>query len=59
MFLSFFGAFKPSKKLHKGVVMIWQAVVWVIWKTKNDDIFVLKSHDIQEMVEKIKRVSWQ
>ncbi|PNY13366.1 ribonuclease H [Trifolium pratense] len=30
MFLPFFRAFKSSKKVHKGIVMLWQAVVWVI-----------------------------
>jgi hypothetical protein len=59
MFLSFFRALKPSKKAHKGIVMMWQVVVWVIWKIRNDVIFAQKPHDIHDVVEKIKRLSWQ
>jgi hypothetical protein len=57
MFLSFFHALKPSKKVQKGVVMLWQVVVWVIWKTMNDTIFAQKTHDIHKVVEKIKRLT--
>jgi hypothetical protein len=59
MFLSFFHSLKPSKKVQKEVVMLWQVVVWVIWKTRNVAIFSRKTHGIHEVVEKIKRLSWQ
>jgi hypothetical protein len=58
MFLSFFGALKVAKKSRKGVVMLWQAVVWGIWRARNDVIFSQKPHVFQEVVEKIKRMSW-
>jgi hypothetical protein len=56
MFLSFFGAFKVAKKRHKGIVMLWQAVIWLIWRVRNDVIFAQKSHSVIEAVEKIKRI---
>jgi hypothetical protein len=59
MFLSFFRTLKPTKKVLKGIVMMWQVVVWVIWKTRNDAFFAQKPHDVWEVVEKVKRVSWQ
>jgi hypothetical protein len=59
MFLSFFGAFKVAKKRHMGIVMLWQAVIWVIWRARNDFIFVQKSHAVHEAVEKIKHMSWE
>jgi hypothetical protein len=59
MFLSFFGAFKVAKKRHMGIVMLWQAVIWVIWRGRNDVIFAQKSHAVIEPVEKIKYMSWE
>jgi hypothetical protein len=58
MFLSFFGAVKVAKKSRKGVVMLWQTVVWMIWRVRNDAIFAQKPHVFQEAVEKIKRRFW-
>jgi hypothetical protein len=46
LFSSIFGALK-SKKAHKGMIMIWNAILWVIWKTRNDAIFTYKIHDAQ------------
>jgi hypothetical protein len=46
LFLSFFGALKP-KKAHKGTFMIWNAILWVIWKIRNDAIFTHKIYDAQ------------
>jgi hypothetical protein len=38
---------------------MWQVVVWMIRKTRNDAIFAQKTHDAIEAVEKVKRASWQ
>jgi hypothetical protein len=46
-----------TKEINQDI--LWQAVVWVIWKTRNGAIFAQKSHDVHEAVEKIKRVYWQ
>ncbi|GAU10299.1 hypothetical protein TSUD_422630, partial [Trifolium subterraneum] len=59
LFPAFFKALKVPKKKHKGVVMLWQAVVWVIWKTRNDTIFAQKPRNVHEVVDKIKHMSWQ
>jgi hypothetical protein len=36
--------------------MLWQAV---IWRARNDVIFAQKFHDVQEAVDKVKRMSWE
>jgi hypothetical protein len=51
--MSFFGAFKNKKALKK-IVMLWQAVIWVIWLTRNDTIFTYKVQYIKVAVERIK-----
>lgn len=45
-------------KLRKGYWMIWHAVLWTIWKTRNDRIFnsIVKDHG--EIVDDIKVLSW-
>jgi hypothetical protein len=53
LFMSFFGAFKNKKALKK-IVMLWQAVIWVIWLTRNDTIFTYKVQYIKVAVERIK-----
>ena len=28
-----------NKKIRKGLRMIWQAAIWLIWKARNDFVF--------------------
>jgi hypothetical protein len=47
-----------AKKRHKGVVMLWQVVIRVIWRANKWCNFCSKfSYDVQETVDKIKRMS--
>jgi hypothetical protein len=48
-----------SKKLRRGFWLIWHAVVWVIWKSRNNMIFNNKTFEILELVDDIKVLSWQ
>jgi hypothetical protein len=57
-FLVFFGALKLKKKAHNEIVMLWQAVVWVIWHSRNDVVFSHKTRDASEAVEKIEHIAW-
>jgi hypothetical protein len=52
------GAFS-HKKIRKGVGMIWHAVVWSIWRARNDIIFNNLTRDVEEVVEEIKVMSWR
>jgi len=48
-----------NKKIRKGVRLIWHAVVWTLWKTRNDRIFNNLTRDVEEVVEKVKVLSWR
>jgi hypothetical protein len=39
------------------VVILWQAVVWVIWRSRNNAIFSLKARYVCEAVDKIKHIT--
>jgi hypothetical protein len=56
-FDSFGFPFNVGKKRKKGLIMIWQAVVWAIWKARNACIFDGKVVAVDELVETIKHVS--
>jgi len=39
--------------------MIWHAVVWSLWRARNDRIFNNLTHDVEEVVEEVKVLSWR
>jgi len=45
-----------SKKLRRGALIIWNAVVW---RVRNDHIFYNKVSGVEEMVDRVKVLSWQ
>lgn len=47
-----------SKKIHRGFWLIWHAVIWVIWRERNDRIFNNKEKGVDEIVEEVKAMSW-
>jgi hypothetical protein len=46
-------------KMRKGLVMIWHATLWSIWKARNKAIFSGGKFLPQEIVEEIKVLSWK
>jgi hypothetical protein len=48
-----------KKRLRKGYWSAWHATLWVIWKARNDRIFNNCIKETDEIVEEIKRLSWQ
>jgi hypothetical protein len=48
-----------SKKVKKGICLIWYAYVWVLWKARNAFLFSNKAFYVEEIVDDIKRLSWQ
>jgi hypothetical protein len=48
-----------GKMGKKGLMIIWHALVWTIWKTRNNRIFNNGAVDNEEMLETVKRLSWQ
>lgn len=48
-----------KKKIRKGLRMIRQAAIWVIWKARNECIFNDVVTRCDEVVEDIKLLSWK
>ena len=48
-----------NKKIRKGLCMIWEVVIWVIWKARNDRIFNNENARWDELVEEVKVTSWR
>jgi hypothetical protein len=47
----------PQKR--KGYLLIWHAVVWAIWKARNNIIFNHGVLSVTEVVDEIKAISWR
>jgi len=48
-----------NKKIRKGLRMIWQVVIWVIWKARNCFIFNNVVARWEELVDEVKVVLWR
>jgi len=48
-----------NKNVKKGLWLIWHATIWVLWKVRNEKIFKDTSFEVDEIVEKIKVLSWR
>jgi hypothetical protein len=44
---------------RKGYLIIWHAIVWAIWKARNNIIFNNGAMDVKDVVEEIKVISWR
>jgi hypothetical protein len=48
-----------GKRGKKGMMLIWHAFIWTVWRLRNNRIFNNGVIDAEEAVETIKRLSWQ
>jgi hypothetical protein len=46
-----------SKRRKKGLLLLWQVVLWWLWRARNDRIFSNKEVSVLEVVESIKYIS--
>jgi len=47
------------KKIRKGLWLIWEVVIWVIWKARNACIFNNEIARWDELVEEVNVMSWR
>jgi hypothetical protein len=48
-----------NKKEKVGLCLIWNAFMWVVWNVRNDCIFNNGVPNVEDMVDKIKMLSWK
>ncbi|GAU23240.1 hypothetical protein TSUD_172690 [Trifolium subterraneum] len=48
-----------NKKIRRGFSIVWLAYIWVVWRVRNDRVFNNVNGSVEEMVERIQRISWQ
>jgi hypothetical protein len=39
--------------------LIWHAVIWLLWRTRNEKNIQDKGNNVLELMDKIKRTSWE
>jgi hypothetical protein len=59
LFQCFLPLFRNCKHALKGVILIWHAVIWVLWQTKNERIFRGIVVGPEEIFYRIQVVSWK
>jgi len=48
-----------NNKTRRSFRLTWHAVVWSLWRARNDRIFNNSNSDVAEIVEAIKVLSWR
>lgn len=48
-----------SKRIRKGLRLIWEVVIWVIWRARNGCIFNNEIYRWEELVDEVKVMSWR
>jgi hypothetical protein len=48
-----------NKKQKAVMCLIWSACIWILWRVRNDFVFNNKVINFEEVVDRIKLVSWQ
>jgi hypothetical protein len=48
-----------GKKLNKGLAMIWNGVVWSLWRRRNAVLFDNGRRETVEVIEEIKVMTWK
>jgi hypothetical protein len=59
LLLIFMAQTHGSKKKRQGLVLIWKAVIWTIWRHRNKVMFDNGRIDLVSLVDEVKTVSWR
>jgi len=54
----FEGFISSGRALYLRVSVIWFAAIWSVWKSRNDKLFKNKNISMDQMIEEVKRLSW-
>jgi hypothetical protein len=54
----FLKSISRGKKSRQGILLVWHAVLWSLWRVRNEKIFQQKGNNVGEVLERIKRISW-
>ncbi|PNX56697.1 hypothetical protein L195_g050013 [Trifolium pratense] len=57
--LNFLADVQGRKQMRKGLIMIWQAVIWALWRHRNKIVFENGITDVIGLVEEVKISSWK
>jgi hypothetical protein len=50
---------KYGKKSSKGILMVWHAVIWILWRVRNGKFFSGTPIHLEDVLERIKCTSWK
>ncbi|GAU46742.1 hypothetical protein TSUD_286020 [Trifolium subterraneum] len=48
-----------NKKIRKSLSIVWMDFVWVLWRVRNDRVFNNVDGSVEDVIERIQRISWQ
>lgn len=48
-----------NKKIRKGLWLVWNATMWVMWRARNEFFFMNVDWEEGEIIEEIKVLSWR
>jgi hypothetical protein len=48
-----------GEKSRKGILLVWHATIWLLWRTRNEKKFQDKGNNVIELMDRIKRTFWE
>jgi hypothetical protein len=48
-----------NKVAREGLILVWNTVMWVVWKSRNESIFNNNVSNVEDMVDQVQLLSWR